>query len=247
MEIVEATEMRIETIKKITQQALIKEYKKLKAYTNIDRANYETEKEYQEALVKKMTELTEQVRKEKLAVFRKSLDSYNDFLENRQEAKKIKKEITQTADEQIKLIDNEIRHIGIMTAALAIFFPTAIPLILMTSIPRIAERTSTKKKFSQKKEKTTLNDKELRDLQDIYYDFIDTLRTDYHTSNQELAEIMKQAEQGENIIPNLLEIINPERVNLPLVDLSENDKQQNSSSDNQSFQKQITYRVPKKF
>lgn len=50
--------------------------------------------------------------------------------------------------------------------------------------------------------------------QDVFYEYIDILRTDYHKSNKELDELKRRAMNGENIMPELFEIVSPERVGL---------------------------------
>ena len=66
--------------------------------------------------------------------------------------------------------------------------------------------------------------------QDVFYEYIDILRTDYHKSNKELDELKRRAMNGENIMPELFEIVSPERVGLDasFLELSEEELGENN-------------------
>ena len=63
--------------------------------------------------------------------------------------------------------------------------------------------------------------KEIKEVQDPFYELIDTLRTDYHRSNEELKELEEKAINGEDISSALIEFMNPERIGLERIDLKE--------------------------
>ena len=82
-----------------------------------------------------------------------------------------------------------------------------------------------KRNCKRELEKIDILKKKILLNQDIFYEYIDTLRTDYHKSNKELDELRRRAINGENIMPKLLEILNPKRIGLDVsfLDLAEDE------------------------
>ena len=69
-------------------------------------------------------------------------------------------------------------------------------------------------------EKNT-NIQELFDLiQEPLYELTDKFRTDYLKSKKEFEELEEKAYAGDNIVKELMELINPERVGLELTDVN---------------------------
>ena len=106
---------------------------------------------------------------------------------------------------------------------LSLLFPAIIPITLLATVPRVGFDLLRKKKCKNEIERIDMLKKEILLNQDIFYEYIDTLRTDYHKSNKKLDELKRRAMNGENIMPELFEILNPKRIGLDVsfLDLSE--------------------------
>ena len=120
---------------------------------------------------------------------------------------------------------NDIKRAGMIAFYLSLLFPAIIPITLLASVPRVGFDLLQKRNCKRELEKIDILKKKILLNQDIFYEYIDTLRTDYHKSNKELDELRRRAINGENIMPKLLEILNPKRIGLDVsfLDLAEDE------------------------
>lgn len=185
------------------------------------REDFTTEEEYQVEIRQYMVDLVDEVKEIKGEVFKSVLDSYNNYLSSKYEIEStIKKQNEQCVNMYINATA-DMKRAGILTVVLTLFVPQALPILLVLDIPRVGIDLLARG-VSKKKMKMNEIQKELfSQIQIPFFDFTCDLRSDYHKSNKELDELRKKALNGENVIGNLLEIVNPERVNLKRVESSE--------------------------
>lgn len=126
-------------------------------------------------------------------------------------------------NEMIDHSNNDIKRAGMIAFYLSLLFPAIIPITLLANVPRVGFDLLQKRNCKRELEKIDILKKKILLNQDIFYEYIDTLRTDYHKSNKELDKLRRRAMNGENIMPKLLEILNPKRIGLDVsfLDLSE--------------------------
>ena len=182
------------------------------------REDYQTETEYQEEIKAYMTDAVDQIKDLKRQVFCSVLESYNEFLTAKYD------QDTNIKNENSKCIEyigdslSDMKRAGIITLVLTLILPSALPIIIVLNGTRIGLDALTSKIMGRKIESNNQIQEEIKKIQIPFYEFTDTLRTDYHQSNHELDELREKALKGENVLGKLMEIVNPERVQLPHVE-----------------------------
>ena len=204
----------VETLKSSVTLAMTDWEQRFIGITFPTREDFETEEEYKETIVYMMTELVDSVRELKGDLFRQMNDNYNEFLAVQMKTNQDAKEDIKKAYIVMEKTRKDAKSSGIITIALTLLFPGYLPIIVLVQAPRFAYYL-TMNLYSKHKVR---NDEEimenLRTIQIPYFDFICDMRSDYHKSNQELDELMKRAQQGEDVTNELLEMIKPERLSL---------------------------------
>ena len=178
------------------------------------REECDSDEEYKEVMVYMMTELVDEVKDRKKRLFVSNLNSYNDFLSMKNQILPAKQERAKQAEVVIGQAYKNLKRTGIISLVVTLIVPGALPIVLIIAVPLVL-RDVAMKLFSDK----LIRDAERLEVsvnfvQDAFYDLVNRLRDDYHQSNKELDLLRERAEKGENVIPELLEIVRPERVNL---------------------------------
>ena len=184
-----------------------------------EKEEFESEEEYREFMKMFMTDLVDAITSIKGDMFKDILNSYNDFLSEKIAVETQFKE----EDERAKMVIREtrihIKRIGIASLVITLILPSMLPIVLVINLPRIGLNLMAKKVMERNIEKNRLVLETMEQIQLPFYDFVCTLRDDYHKSNQELKELREKASQGENVIEPLLQMVNPERLALKTYDL----------------------------
>lgn len=178
------------------------------------REHYSSLEEFNKAYIDFMISKIEEVKNIKHTVFVNALKEYDNLLNDVHKLKRYEPETREAFEELIDFSNKDIRRAAIIAFNLSLWFPAVIPVTLLVSAPRVGFDLLQKKKYKKKLEKIAEVKKNVLSHQDVFYEYIDILRTDYHKSNKELDELKRRAMNGENIMPELFEIVSPERVGL---------------------------------
>lgn len=176
------------------------------------REDFESLEEYERAEVQFMNRKIDEIKNIKHVYFSSILDSYNMLLD---EVLKVKnQDIYDRAalNDLIELNKKDMKATGITFLSLAVLFPDFIPLNALINLPRIVLDILQNKNYLNTLEQIDKEKETLFSFRDKFYEFVCTLRSDYHKSNKELDSLRERANNGENIIPELLDIISPKRI-----------------------------------
>lgn len=188
-----------------------------------NREDYESLEEYNKANIEFMINKVDEIKDIKHTIFVSALKTYDDILNDVYTIKKCDSEERSLLNEMIDFSNKDVKRAGMIAFYLSLLFPAIIPITLLASVPRVGFDLLQKKKCKNELERIDILKKKILLNQDIFYEYIDTLRTDYHKSNKKLDELKRRAMNGENIMPELFEILNPKRIGLDVsfLDLSE--------------------------
>ena len=188
-----------------------------------NREDYESLEEYNKANIEFMINKVDEIKDIKHTIFVSALKTYDDILNDVYTIKKCDSEERSLLNEMIDFSNKDVKRAGMIAFYLSLLFPAIIPITLLASVPRVCFDLLQKKKCKNELERIDILKKKILLNQDIFYEYIDTLRTDYHKSNKKLDELKRRAMNGENIMPELFEILNPKRIGLDVsfLDLSE--------------------------
>lgn len=188
-----------------------------------NREDYESLEAFNKANIEFMINKVDEIKNIKHTIFVSALKTYDDILNDVYTIKKSDSEERRLLNEMIDFSNKDVKRAGMIAFYLSLLFPAIIPITLLASAPRVGFGLLQKKKCKNELERIDMLKKEILLNQDIFYEYIDTLRTDYHKSNKELDELKRRAMNGENIMPELFEILNPKRIGLDVsfLDLSE--------------------------
>ncbi len=198
----------------------------LKADILPNREDFETEEEYE--IIKRMTmmQLVDDISAVKKEVFCGILDTYNNFITEMNtfmsESKKQNKESLVMRE----YASYDMKKAGIITLGVSVIFPIAAPFLIVINLPRIGMDALLKKYHNMRLERNEALYEVFKSIQDPFYEFTNTLRSDYHASNKELKELKDKAIEGEDVLPQLIQIIEPERVGLQSTNLLEEQEEQ---------------------
>lgn len=201
-------------------------YKDEVLYQDIpNREDYESLEDFNKANTQFMVNKVDEIKNIKHTTFVSTLKAYNDILNDVYKIKRCDSEEGRLFNEMIDYSNNDIKRAGMIAFYLSLLFPAIIPITLLASVPRVGVDLLQKRNCKRELEKIDILKKKILLNQDIFYEYIDTLRTDYHKSNKELDELRRRAINGENIMPKLLEILNPKRIGLDVsfLDLAEDE------------------------
>ena len=201
-------------------------YKDEVLYQDIpNREDYESLEDFNKANIQFMVNKVDEIKNIKHTTFVSTLKAYNDILNDVYKIKRCDFEEGRLFNEMIDYSNNDIKRAGMIAFYLSLLFPAIIPITLLVSVPRVGFDLLQKRNCKRELEKIDILKKKILLNQDIFYEYIDTLRTDYHKSNKELDELRRRAINGENIMPKLLEILNPKRIGLDVsfLDLAEDE------------------------
>lgn len=165
-----------------------------------------------------MLELLDEIKRIKHELFENVLDSYNDLI---REMNVLRIQFSQENKDSIEMkeyIERSMKRTMIISAGISIIFPGLIPLVLIYDIPKLGFDTMIKKYHENRLDDNNMSEELFETVQKPLYELMDILRTDYHHSLNIFNELEEKALNGENIINELKELINPERVGLELIE-----------------------------
>ena len=165
--------------------------------------------------------LIDEVKVIKHNLFSDILKTYNELIiEKNSFDSKIKLENKES--EQIKEeLNSSMKRTLIFSAGTSILLPGFIPLVLIIGIPRLGADKLMKDYHTRRIEENNHKEYLFKRVQEPLYELTDTLRTDYHKSMKELKELETRAINGDYIMDELKEIVNPKRVGLEFMELEE--------------------------
>lgn len=176
------------------------------------REDFESLEEYECAEVQFMNRKIDEIKNIKHVYFSSILDSYNMLLDEVLKVKNQDKFDRAALNDLIELNKKNMKVTGITFLSLSVLFPNLIPLNALLGLPKIALDIIQNKSCLKALEEIDNEKEALFTLRDKFYEFVCTLRSDYHKSNKELDSLRERANNGENIIPELLDIISPKRI-----------------------------------
>ncbi len=173
-------------------------------------------KSIEERTIEDNLALIQEVEKIKEDVFLGVLGSFNDFVKDRNLIKsRISKEIS-IEKTKIEGIEYDRKKIDIITLGVTFLLPTFAPIILVIGASRLGldklQQNSSKKIMDIYR----LIEEEYDSSHKDFYQLEETLRTDYHESKKRLKELKEKALIGQDIIDELIKIMNPESLGIPL-------------------------------
>lgn len=175
---------------------------------------FSSKEEYELALKEYMLKLVEEVKESKHEIFTSILECYNQILSKKGEVAEVFKEQEIQSQLTIERANYDMKSAGIVTIGLGLLVPNFLPIAVAINVPRVLGDIFLKKFHLQRMQNNREVSKGISSIQEPLYWFTDQLRTDYHESNKKLEELKRRALKGENVIDELLEIMNPERLHL---------------------------------
>lgn len=179
------------------------------------REEYDTKEEYETAAKRYMLSLADDALKAKHDIFAGVLDSYNELLHTKYQ---IENQITDDNNKSkniISQINKNIRRTGFFCIGAALILPSSIPFLILFNLPAISVNMFIK---NTQKKKMMQNEKKIKDIdevQDPFFELMDTIRTDYFASKDKIAKLKERALKGENIVEPILQMMSPETLSLP--------------------------------
>ncbi len=211
----------VEVLKMQTSLVLSTYYEKLKRDIKPSREDYTSEEEYQIVSRMQELELIDQVKEIKHLVFSNILNMYNEFIIEKNGFDFTSKKQNEESIQIINYTNSDIKRAGIITIGVTILLPIIAPIVIVFNIPRIGIDLIENKYHSKRLYNNIMIDEELKKVQDPFYELVDTLRSDYHKSNKELKQLEDKALHGVDISTELIEFLDPERVNLERIEIPE--------------------------
>ena len=160
-------------------------YKDEVLYLDIpNREDYESLEDFNKANTQFMVNKVDEIKNIKHTTFVSTLKAYNDILNDVYKIKRCDSEEGRLFNEMIDYSNNDIKRAGMIAFYLSLLFPAIIPITLLASVPRVGFDLLQKRNCKRELEKIDILKKKILLNQDIFYEYIDTLRTDYHKSNK---------------------------------------------------------------
>ena len=181
------------------------------------RENFRTEEDYNKALQFVMISSINAVQKLKRSTFKDVLETYNSFLTEKQEWNLIINKTYPNGQEMIKTLYRRNKTMGVLMLISTLLSPSLLPIILAFYVSYLLGGKYLAGKLNDNCQNLLAAKEEINRFQRVFYDVVFDLRNDYHRSNEELDQLRERALKGENIMQELIEIINPERISLPPV------------------------------
>ena len=201
--------LKIKTAAQLTQIESI-----LKCDIEPKREDCITEEEYLAKMKSFNIEMINSVEQLKKRLFNDVLDSYNNYLQMKYTAEKELKKQNEASAAYILYSGKDIKNSGIASLVTTLLIPSAFPIIAAIGLTRISFDTLQAKINLNRINKNNDALQKIKLVQDPFYEFTCTLRTDYHESKKKFEELKERANNGETIIPELIEMVNPEKVAL---------------------------------
>ena len=171
-----------------------------------------------------MLRLIREVKDVKYNIFNDVLDIYNDLIVAKNRfAVQAKKENIESEEMQ-KYLNGSMKRTVVISAGLSLLLPEIIPLVLVIGIPKLGTDNLAYKYHQQRIEDNNYIQEIFERAQKPLYEFTSYLRRDYHSSKEELKLLEERAMNGETIIEELKEIINPNNMGLKQTKLVEGPK-----------------------
>ena len=178
------------------------------------REDFATDEEYEQETKQFMLDVISDIRMLKKDLFCNVLNAYNSVLDT-------KRQIDEVVDRSVKeskavsaYSKKHIQSSLLTTGIITICLPELFPLAFVIGGANVGYDVIMDKYGKKRVENLLKIQEDFKKTQYDFYDFTYDLRTDYHSSNKEMDELEKKAEDGENIIGPLSELLNPERMNL---------------------------------
>jgi hypothetical protein len=162
-------------------------------------------------------DLIDEIEEIKHEMFTGVLESYNDFIIEKNTFDATASKENSESIELIDLTTYDMKKAGIITVGATILLPIIAPIVIVFNLPRIGMDVLSKKYHEKRLEYNSYIQGKFKEIQDPFYELTYSLRSDYHKSKQELKELKERALQGEDIADDLIPMLNPERVNLPYI------------------------------
>jgi len=168
-----------------------------------------------------MLKLLDEIKGLKHDLFSDTLETYNEILIEINKFRANYKNENYESELMKEYINGSMKRTIIISAGISILLPTLIPLVLVYDIPKLGFDTMIKKYHTDRIEDNNLTNEMYESVQNPLFEYMDTLRSDYFSSIKKLNKLEEKAINGENIISELKELINPENVGLELIEEKE--------------------------
>lgn len=168
-----------------------------------------------------MLKLLDEIKGLKHDLFSDTLETYNEILIEINKFRANYKNENYESELMKEYINGSMKRTIIISAGISILLPTLIPLVLVYDIPKLGFDTMIKKYHTDRIEDNNLINEMYESVQNPLFEYMDTLRSDYFSSIKKLNKLEEKAINGENIISELKELINPKNVGLELIEEKE--------------------------
>ena len=167
-----------------------------------------------------MLSLIDEIRGIKHDLYSNILDNYNELVMEINTFKARSKNENEESIIMKDYLEHSMKKNLIISSGVSLLFPAIIPIVLIVNLPILGADALVLNYHNNRLEKNT-NIQEVFDLiQEPLYELTDKFRTDYLKSKKEFEELEEKAYAGDNIVKELMELINPERVGLELTDVN---------------------------
>lgn len=174
--------------------------------------------EYKILFIEYMLNAIKKAEKTKKELFIKNLERYNNFLTKKQE---VEEQIRSSRETHEKEIDRNSKKKGKIILAeiiTTLLLPAYFPIIAGVGLAQYLS-TNVAIKYHLEGIQNEEDAKEvLKKMQDELSDLSFLLRDDYHRSKEEFGKLRQRALLGENVLQDVLNLMDPERLSLPKVE-----------------------------
>lgn len=166
-------------------------------------------------------QLVAEMKKVREGIFIDTLNSYNDFLTQKHQLESMINDQDKKNIQDILRYQSDFKNTSIVALVLSLLFPSYFPIIMGINIPRMGVDWIGSKRRMNKIVWNHIQMEEWNSIQNPFFDLTCDLREDYHKTKDEWKKLEEKATIGENIIPELISIMSPERLSLPEVKIED--------------------------
>ncbi len=164
-------------------------------------------------------QLINEIESLKKEVFELVLCSFNNFIKDKNLiSARASKEISIRKD-IIEQMEQNIKKTNIISVGSLLLLPMLSLFIIPLGALKIELDKFRKNESEEIMEITESIKNDYETAHIAFYQLTDSLRTDYLQSKRKLEELRQKALEGQEIIDDLIQLVNPESINLPLFDI----------------------------
>lgn len=199
----------IDFIKDQVKEYLEEAIEDIKKIPSPQPSEYETKEKALEAWNMYQVQVIEYIKKEKTDLLKFMIENYSSILDDKMTIDSSTHRQKQITEMILEMNDSRIKKRVIVATILVLLFPKFVSPIIIFSIPSIYYYIY-QGNASLKLQEDYINTQQLlRQIRDDFYDELNILREDYHSTNAKFSELEIRARKGENILEEAISYLNP--------------------------------------